>query len=295
MLEPPSETEVLKILMAWGEAQPTVRALILTSSRARPDGPVDILSDYDLIVVATDAERFGREDTWLSDFGVPMARWGDEGDVYGQTTYFRSAVYTDSVKIDYTFWPDTLLEKVAEQSELLDELDAGYRILLDKDNRTTSWPSPTYRAFIPKRPTEAEYQAQVQEFWWVATYVAKSLWRDELVFARWVMDEDLKNGSLRRVLEWRFELDHGWSIRPGVLGRGLKRLLPRDLWDALEATYVGPEIAENWEALFRTTALFRRAAREVADALGYTYPQSVDDQVSAYLTAIRQLEPPSAV
>ena len=32
------EAEVLERLIAWGEAQPTVLAMILTSSRARPDG-----------------------------------------------------------------------------------------------------------------------------------------------------------------------------------------------------------------------------------------------------------------
>ena len=71
----------------------------------------------------------------------------------------------------------------------------------------------------------------------------------------------------------------------------MKRLLPPDIWEELAATYVGPEIEANWDALFRTSALFRRVAGEVADALGYAYPQSVDDRVSAYLYAVRQLEP----
>src|SRR5262249_16740714 len=143
----------------------------------------------------------------------------------------------------------------------------------------------------PARPTAAEYQATVEEFWWSATYVAKSLWRDEFMFARWVLDEDIKNQTLRRMLEWRMEEDHGWSVRPGVFGPGLKRLLPPDIWEELMATYVGPEIEANWDALFRTTALFRRVAGEVADALGYIYPQSVDDRVSGFLNAVRQLGP----
>lgn len=289
----PQETEVLGKLTAWAEAQPAVRAMILTSSRARPGGPVDGLSDYDIIFAVTDAERFGREEAWQSDYGEPMARWGDESALYGLTTYFRSVIYTDGVKIDYTFWPDALMERVAEQAALPEGLDEGYRVLLDKDRRTARWKAPTRRAYIPARPTAAEYQEAVGEFWWTITYVAKSLWRDELVFARWVLDEDIKNGELRRLLEWRLEIDHDWSVRPGVYGRGLKRLLPPDIWDELTQTYVGPEIEANWDALFRTTALFRRVAREVADALGFTYPQRMDDQVSAHLAAIRYLPPVS--
>src|SRR5258708_1519705 len=97
----PTETEVLTRMVAWAEPRPAVRALLLTSSRARPGGPVDVLSDYDLILAVTDAFRVGWEETWLSDYGEPMVRWGDEGEVLGMTTHFRSVIYQDYVKIDY--------------------------------------------------------------------------------------------------------------------------------------------------------------------------------------------------
>lgn len=91
------------------------------------------------------------------------------------------------------------------------------------------------------------------------------------------------------------DLDVGYgvlrSLRPGAYGRGLERLLPADLWSELAATYVGTEIEENWNALFRTTALFRRVATEVAEALGYAYPQDVDDAISAQLEEVRRLPP----
>ena len=95
------------------------------------------------------------------------------------------------------------------------------------------------------------------------TYVAKALWRGEVVFAKFALDYDAKFVALRRVLEWRIELDHDWSLRPGAYGRGLERLLPADISAELASTYVGTGIEENWDALFRTTALFRRVATEV--------------------------------
>jgi aminoglycoside 6-adenylyltransferase len=108
-----------------------------------------------------------------------------------------------------------------------------------------------------------------------------------------VLDYDAKFVALRRFLEWRIELDHDWSLRPGAYGRGLERLLPADHWSELGATYVGTDIERNWNALFRTTALFRRVATEVGDALGYAYPLDVDEAVSAQLEAVRQLAPQS--
>lgn len=286
-----TEADFLERMVAWGTARPWVRAIILTSSRTRPDGPVDTLSDYDLILAVTDAESRVREAGWLSDYGPFMVLWGDQSELHGLTTYFRGAIYEDYVKVDYSLWPVELLERIADHPALPDQLDVGYRVLLDKDGGTTRWQPPTYRAHIPSRPTEEEYDALVQEFWWTATYVAKSLWREEMVFAKFCLDYDIKLQAMRRMLEWRLELDHAWSVKPGVFGRGLKRLLPAEIWSELEDTYVGPDLEDNWAALFRTTALFHRVATEVGEALNYVYPQRIEDQVTAYLHEIWKLPP----
>jgi aminoglycoside 6-adenylyltransferase len=101
----------------------------------------------------------------------------------------------------------------------------------------------------------------------------------------------MKLGVLRRFLEWRIELDRDWSVRPGAYGRGLKRLLPPDLWNAFERTYVGAGIEDNWDALFATADLFRRVAVEVGEALGHAYPLEVDQGVRSMLEAVRRLPP----
>lgn len=292
MMQIPQEKNVVDTLVAWGMARPLIRAMILTSSRTRPGGPVDTLSDYDLILAVSDVRAFAFDDAWISDYGRPMVRWGDQDEMHGLTTYFRSAIYPDYVKIDYSIWPVELLERIAASGSLPDQLDVGYRVLIDKDRRTAGWKQPSYQAHIPAKPTEAEYQALVEEFWWVATYAAKSLWRNDLVFAKWVLDQDLKLDAMRRMLEWRIEIDHNWSLKPGVHGRGLEQLLPPDIWAEFAGTYVSLDVAETWAALNRVIVLFRQVATDVGNALGYTYPQQVDDMVSTYLEAIRKMPPP---
>ena len=59
----------------------------------------------------------------------------------------------------------------------------------------------------------------------------------------------------------------------------------------LTSTYAGGGIDENWHALFRTLALFRSAARAIADDLGYAYPEELDRRVTAYVHAMRTAEP----
>jgi aminoglycoside 6-adenylyltransferase len=290
-LELRPEADVLEQVVGWGEEESQVRALILTSTRAKPGGASDLLSDYDVIVAATDPDAFARDGAWLSAYGRPLARWGDSDELYGLATHFRGVVYEDGVKIDYTIWPVELLGRVARQADLPDRLDVGYRVLLDKDDATSRWAPPTFKAHIPPKPSEAEYCALVEEFWWGTTYAAKALWRDELLFAKFVLDYDLKLGALRRMLEWRLELEHDWSLVPGKLGQRLKGRLPADVWDELASTYVGPDIDDNWAALFRTTALFSRVAKDVGAALGYAYPQDAENGISAQLHAVRKLPP----
>src|SRR6185436_10895270 len=114
----------------------------------------------------TDTPRFTRDRAWINDYGRLVALWGDDSQMYGLPTYFRGAVYADYVKIDWSIWPVEMLDRVAAAPSLPETLDVGYQVLLDKDSRTAGWRPPIYRAHIPARPTEAEYLAVVEEFWW---------------------------------------------------------------------------------------------------------------------------------
>jgi aminoglycoside 6-adenylyltransferase len=132
----------------------------------------------------------------------------------------------------------------------------------------------------------------INDFLSDAPYVAKYLWRDELLPAKWCLDVDMKHTYLRQLLEWRMEIDHDWSNPTGSLGKGLKKRLPADIWARVEQTYAGARISDNWEALAHTMTLFRQAAIEVGAHLGYTYPDELHQRVSAYVEQIKQLEPP---
>ena len=46
--------EVLETITQWANERVEVRAVLLTSTRAVADAPVDILSDYDVILILKD-------------------------------------------------------------------------------------------------------------------------------------------------------------------------------------------------------------------------------------------------
>jgi aminoglycoside 6-adenylyltransferase len=285
------EKGMIEHLIQWAEQQPLVRAMLLTSTRAIPNAPADVFSDYDVILALRDVQPFYADRSWLEAFGVVLALYQDPLELYyGFQKSAYVTQYEDSLKIDFTLWPVEILQRVVAAPQLPDELDAGYQVLLDKDHLTDGLKPPTYAAYIPRPPTATEYREAIEEFCLDATYVAKFLWRDDLVAAKHILDHSMKQQYLRPVLEWRFEIDHQWSVKPGPYGRRLKQWLRPDLWTELESTYTGAELAANWDALFKTMALFRKVANEVGERLGYVYPHDLHRRVVAYLEKVKNLE-----
>jgi aminoglycoside 6-adenylyltransferase len=285
------EQAFIQRLVQWGEQRPLVRAMLLTSSRTNPAAPIDALSDYDVVVLVTDIQPFLTDEAWLGDLGPVLVVYRDPvRRTYECETFTRVTHYEDGAKIDFAIWPIEIMPRIVAEPRLPDFLDIGYRVLLDKDRLTERLQPPSYAAFVPARPTAEAYRAVIDEFFNDALYVAKYLWRDDLLPAKYCLDYVMKFECLRRMLEWRMEIEHGWSIRPGANGRGLKRYVPPELWAALENTYVGAGIAANWQALFDTIDLFRTVASEVGDQLGYAYPHDLEQRVRANLEKVRRLE-----
>lgn len=278
------QQRVIDHLVHWGEQTQSVRAMILTSSRAIPHAHTDAFSDYDVILALTDIQPFFADRNWLETFGSVLALYRDP--LLSDRGFKRSAYvtqYDDGLKIDFNLWPTELLKRVVAEPQLPKEFDAGYQVLLDKDNLTDGLQSPTYRGYIPMRPSETEYQDKIESFFLDTTYVAKFLWRDDLVAAKYILDHSLKHDHLLPLLEWLIEIEHDWSLKPGPYGRGLKRWLRRDVWIELEQTYTGAGIESNWLALFRSIDLMRRVGSEVGEALGYRYPDELEERVRKYL------------
>ena len=147
--------DVIRRLIEWAEQQPSVRAMLLTSTRAIPDGAVDMFSDYDVMLVAQDIHPFFEDRTWIEDFGDVLVVYWDpihpEPD-YGLEQVGNVTQYQDGLKIDFTVWPLEILQRIVQAAALPAELDAGYPILLDKDHLTDEMKPPTYTAYIPPPP-----------------------------------------------------------------------------------------------------------------------------------------------
>jgi aminoglycoside 6-adenylyltransferase len=285
------EDRIIQKLVGWAVGQEAVRAMLLTSTRTRPDARVDLFSDYDVVLVVTDIHPFYEDRAWLEDFGRVLVVYRDPIRLdHGIGRFAYITQYEDGLKIDFTLWPVEMLSRIAAAPQLPDELDVGYAVLMDEDGLTAGLQPPTHRAYILCPPSREKYETRIEVFFHEATYVAKHLWRDDLMAAKYNLDYAMKSKKLRQMLEWRIAIESDWAFKPGAYGKDLKRHLDPETWLELESTYVRAGEVENWEALFRTIDLYRRVAIEVGEHLGYHYPHELDGRTMAYLQKVRDLD-----
>ena len=70
-----TENEVLARFQDWADAEPSVRAAILTSSRVSlVPNVVDVFSDFDIEVYVDNLDGYKQNDDWMNSFGPILVR-----------------------------------------------------------------------------------------------------------------------------------------------------------------------------------------------------------------------------
>ncbi|MBT3261051.1 aminoglycoside 6-adenylyltransferase [bacterium] len=279
MIDLPTEDEVLTNFKNWAKHNPLIRAAILTSSRVFPEAKVDFLSDYDIELYVSDMASFEQSDDWLQVFGPIMVRWPREPQSTLEPGWItRLVLFKNKVRMDF----QVTAQKTIEPKRY----DNGYRVLIDKDQITEDLASPTFTQYLVQKPTAEEFKNLVHDFWWDAIYVAKCLYRDELPFAKFMLDDTLRYNFLHKVLEWYIGFQNDWAVNVGVQGKKFKNFLDRQLWQKYEKTFTGAVIEENWQAFFNLLGLFSKISQNLSTNLGYDYPAELEQEVTQYCREI---------
>ncbi len=279
-----SESEMLDLIIDTARKDERVRAVVMNGSRVNPSAPRDFFMDFDVVYIVTEKESFLADRGWIKVFGdLMILQLPDEmsdpppqdKDFYGYLMQFA-----DGNRIDLSLLPLSKLDKLEDDSLTL--------TLLDKDGLLPKYPPPNDSGYLPKPPTAKNFFDCTNEFWWVSPYVAKGLWRREIVYAKQMLDLYVRE-QLVKMLEWYVGMQTGFSNSTGKMGKYLERFLDPDLWQLLLQTYSDADYSHTWQALLTMGDLFRKVAIPVAEKFGYTYPYGDDERVSAHLRHIRDL------
>jgi aminoglycoside 6-adenylyltransferase len=188
--------------------------------------------------------------------------------------------FADGNRIDLGVYP---LSKIPIKMQ-----DSLTVVLLDKDGLIPSLPPADERGYLPRPPTAKQFADCCNEFWWVSAYVAKGLWREELPYARQMLEVYTRE-QLTKMLVWYIGVKTGFAVNPGKFGKYFQKHLEPELWELLLKTYADGSYERAWDALFAMGDLFRLAARRVAGHFGFRYNETEDRNMSAHLRRVRAL------
>jgi len=279
-----SEQEMLDLIIDTARNDERIRAVMLNGSRANPNARRDPFQDFDITYYVTEVDSFIADHTWIDCFGelmilqMPEAMEDPPPMNDGHFAYLMQ--FADGNRVDLTLFPLPNLPAFETESLSL--------LLLDKDGIIAPLPPPSDRDYLPQPPTAKAFADCCNEFWWVATYVAKGLWRAEILYAKALMEQAVRE-QLMKMLTWYVGTENNFTRNSGKMGKHFKTQLIPELWTMLEQSYADADYAHTWDALFTMCALFRKTALPVAKHFGFVYPHGDDEKVSAHLQHVRVL------
>ena len=280
-----SEQEMYDLILDTARNDPRVRAVVLNGSRVNPNAPKDFFQDYDVLYFVTEKESFLSDPTWIKIFGelmilqLPDLMHDPAPDPANQDFFGYLMQFTDGNRIDLQLFPLHKLDKF--------EFDSLSQAILDKDGILPQLPPPNDSSTFPRPPTAKAFADCTNEFWWVSPYVAKGLWRGEIMYAEYMLE--IVREELLKMLNWFVGIRTNFKASPGKFGKYLEKVLEPELWQLLLKTYADADYDHTWDALLAAADLFHRIAIPVAEHFGFTYPIDVDQRVSAHLRHVRAL------
>ncbi|MBD0383692.1 aminoglycoside 6-adenylyltransferase [Paenibacillus sedimenti] len=279
-----SEQEMLSLIVDYAKENDRVRAVIMNGSRLNSNAPRDCFQDYDIVYVVTDVNIFVSDRDWIKRFGEPMIMQTPEENGHPPRESYEFFNYlmqfTDGNRIDLNLYSLEAFNQVDKDSLSL--------LLLDKDGQIEPFPPPSDSDYITRRPSPKQFADCCNEFWWVCPYIAKGLWRGEVLYAKHMFDGPVRD-MLIQMLRWHIGVRSGFTLDSGKYGKYFEKQLTPQQWGQLMRTYSDADYEHMWQALFVMADLFRQTAVEVAAHLGYEYLHDDDRRVTAHLEHVRNL------
>jgi len=285
-----SEREMLDLILAVAKNDERIKAVVMNGSRTNPHVTRDLFQDYDIVYLVDNVTSFINDPEWIDVFGERLILQTPETMTLvppeGGRRFAYLMLFADGNRIDLTLVP-------MEEKELYLREDKLTRVLLDKEGVLPELPPPTDEDYHIKKPTAALFSDCCNEFWWVSTYVAKGLWRKEVLYAYDHMN--IVRNMLLQMLIWKVGFETGFSRSVGKNAKFLSRYVDQETWRQLLLTFPGGFVEQIWQALDAMTGLFEQTAQEVAAALEAVYPLEEYRKVKNYLSDVHRLAPNATV
>ena len=271
--------EIKKLILDTATADERIRAVLLNGSRANMKVLPDQYQDFDVVFIVDNIQGFTSNHQWTNIFGEKIIQQLPEEMSFGRekesAAFPYLMLFKDGNRIDLTLFP---AEKISTDfpAESLTVL------WLDKDHLFSHLPPPNHNDHFVKRPAEKEFSDTCNEFWWVNTYVAKGLVRNQITYAKEMM-ETVVRPMFMKMIEWKIGTENNFAVAVGKAGKFMHQYLLTTDYEKILFTYADHLPEKNWQSLFVMTELFGRYAKEVAAKLNFFYNAEEENNTVNYL------------
>ena len=262
-----TDTEMMNLILQIADTL-EVEAIALSGSRTNPQVPKDEFQDYDVVYIVDNLDYLLSDLSWLDQFGKRIIE--QEVTLGHRRLYLM--LFEDGNRIDLTLCPKEYIQEWVDS-------EAGFKVLKDDKGLFDSY-IPRPKRYWTCPPTEEEFVASCNEFWWVSAYVVKAIRRNQLIYATDHL-YGICQQELLKVLAWQVTSDRG-AVDIGRSYKYLFHYLPIEKEKEFSALLNLSSIEKVSQSLFATMNVFDREAQSLAQKMGFAYDLKVAEKMMAY-------------
>ena len=262
-----TETEMMNRILLIAESL-QVEAVALSGSRTSPHPQKDEFQDYDVVYIVDNLKYLLSDLSWLDQFGKRII----EQEVALGHRHLYLILFEDGNRIDLTLCPKEHMQEWVDS-------EAGFKVLKD-DAGLFDMYQPNSKRHWTAPPTEEEFAASCNEFWWVSTYVVKGIRRNQLIYATDHL-YGICQQELLKVLAWQVTSDRG-VVDIGKNYKYLFQYLQAEQEKEFSALLDLSSLEKVSQSLFATMKLFDYEAQNLAKKMGFAYDQEVAEKMMRY-------------
>ena len=264
------EEQMLRLIIQTAENL-QVEAVAMSGSRADTKVPKDEFQDYDVVYVVDDLDNLTSDLSWLNQFGNRLI---EQHNIVGHRHLYLM-LFEDGNRIDLTLCPKEYIQEWVDS-------EANFEVIKDDKGLFESYlPSPKRYWICP--PTEEEFAASCNEFWWVSAYVVKAIRRNQLIYATDHL-YGICQQEILKVLAWHVTSDRG-AVDIGKNYKYLFQYLPAEKEKKISKLLAFSDQKNLIKSLLATMDFFHKEAQAFSLKTGFPYDKETAEKMIEYAEA----------
>ena len=262
-----TETEMFDVILQIAKTL-KVNAVAMSGSRTDTKAPKDEFQDYDVVYIVDNLEDLISDLSWLDQFGKRII----EQEVTLGHRHLYLMLFEDGNRIDLTLCPKEYIQEWVDS-------EANFEVIKDDKGLFEAY-QPNSKRYWTAPPTEEEFAASCNEFWWVSTYVVKAIRRNQLIYATDHL-YGICQQELLKVFAWQVTSDRG-AIDIGKNYKYLFQYLPAEQEKEFSNLLDLSSLEKVTQSLFSTMKLFNCEAQKLAKKMGFAYNHIEAKKMTVY-------------